>query len=206
MKLYELHQDNNQIMIEDVLYGKTIDEGMIDNVVELIGGAIGFIPGAGEPADIALAIKNMVQKDWLGAIFYLISALPEPTSDLIAKSLRLIQKLIAASAGTEAKDVINVKINDVIKNKSNVISKITAIIDKIGGVEKIKQMWDNVESHLSKLNDEAKDIDGDKQSLIGKAFRFIGENSDKILEYLNKFVELIKDLLSAGSNSEPAMA
>ena len=172
--------NENTIINEDIM-------DVVDNAVEIVAGAIGFIPFAGDTADVAMVLKNIAQKDYLGAALFAIAAIPEPTdlTDLISKTLRFIQK-IASTTGQE--DKVNEMIGWLAK--------------KAGGdpIATTRQAWAAVDKKIKNTSQTANvavnktDNDKEKKAIgaINKVTAFIEKNWDAMTKALFDFLDLIQ--------------
>lgn len=188
MKLHRIPEDRNVLLIEDMLHSGVINEDavdLIDDAAELVFGAIGFIPGAGEiVGDLPMLVKNIVQKDYLGAAIFLVSMEPTPISDTIAKALRAIQKL-AQRTGQE--DRLNRWIGWLLKKSGGNPSQTV-----MGLFDKAKKTIDDVDDKAGRASDaddaEVKQAGG----IMDRVTKYIVDNLDKMETALREFLGLIE--------------
>ena len=102
MKINLISEDHHIILIDELLRQHTVNEGVmdiVDDAVEVVFGTAGLIPVVGDViGDVPMIVKNILQKDWIGAAIFTISLVPEFGD--IAKVLRIIQK-VAKRTGQE---------------------------------------------------------------------------------------------------------
>jgi hypothetical protein len=81
---------------------QSITEGVLDTVGHAALDAVGFIPGFGEPADLANALWYAKKGDYFSAVLSLVSLVPE-IGDVIGKGTKYLGKSNKIVAGLLAK-------------------------------------------------------------------------------------------------------
>lgn len=185
MKLDLITGSKDVLLVEESLQDGILNEGVldvIDTATEAVFGAIGFVPGIGEViGDAPMVVKNLMQGDYLGASLYLVSMEPTPVSDMIAKTLRSIQKL-ARHAGQEKR--LNQLIGWLVKKTAG-----DYVAQTLGLFEKAK-------GALNKADDQIRKIDGDvkiKKSagILNKVTDYINQNLDQMQSALTEFLDVV---------------
>jgi hypothetical protein len=186
MKLDLILEDQDVLLVEDMLKNGVISEGVLDIIdtsAETLFGAVGFIPGFGEPADGVMLVKNLLQGDYLGAAIFLVSMEPTPFSDAIAKSLRAIQKL-AQHTGQE--DRLNRWIGWLVKKTGN---KQTAVVMSL--FEKSKATIGKVNKTADTAKRTGKGSVKKAGGVMDKVTRFLANKMDKMEKALTDFLNLV---------------
>jgi len=183
MKLDIICEDKDVFLVEESFESGIINEdvlGIVDNAIEAALGAVGFIPGIGEPADFVVGIKNLIQGDYIGAAIFFISMEPSPASDTIGKSLRIIQKI---ARSTKQEERLNKIIGWLVRKTNGRQSEIA-----IGLLNKAKRTIDNIPGKIDK-HDE---IDKEK-GIIDKVVKYIDNNFNKIEKEFTAFINKIEE-------------
>jgi len=186
MRLGLINEDKDILLVEEALQSGIINEGILDIVdtaTEVVLGAVGFIPGLGEIiGDAPLLIKNLIQKDYLGAAIYLVSMEPTPISDTIAKTLRAIQKL-AKHTGQEKR--LNKLVGWLIEKTGGKQTKMV-----LGLFDKAQKTFADVDNKMKKVNNKDPKV---KKSMgvIDKITSHVSDNLDKMRSALEEFLGLI---------------
>lgn len=81
---------------------RSISESVLDTVGHAALDAVGFIPGFGEPADLANALWYAKKGDYFSAVLSLVSLVPE-IGDVIGKGAKYLGKSSKMVAGLLAK-------------------------------------------------------------------------------------------------------
>lgn len=196
MKLQTICEHKEVMLVENALDGGVINEGimsLVDTAIEAVLGAVGFIPGVGEPADFVGGIKNLIQGDYIGAAIFFISMEPSPISDTIGKSLRIIQKL-AQHTGQEER--LNKAIGWLVKKTGG---KQTAVATDL--LEKSRKTIDS-----AKQKAEKSDKIGKEKGIFDKVIKYVDDNFDKMegafKEFLTKIDEKAGKLEPSGGIDE----
>jgi hypothetical protein len=207
MNLNLIYEDRDYILVDNMFNTRTINEGVmdiIDNAVEVVAGTIGFVPFAGDLADLTMVAKNLMQQDYLGAALFSIAAIPEPTdlTDLISKTLRVIQK-VASATGQED------KVNEMIgwlakKTGGNPIAATRQAWDMVD--KKIKSTDQKTNVAMGKTNvaiDKTNNKEKKSIGVINRVVEFIKENWDAMTKALTEFLNLIQKKMDDLEKSEP---
>jgi len=187
MKLNLICENEDAFIVEEAIQNGVINEGildMIDTATEVVLGAVGFIPIAGEIlGDLPLVAKNLMQGDYLGAAIFLVSMEPSPFSDLVAKTLRAIQKL-AKHTGQEQR--LNRYIGWLAKKTGGRPTQtIVGFFDKtknaLGAVDKKVKSIDNKDPKIKK-----------SAGVLDKVTTYIIDNLDKMKKALLEFLGMVE--------------
>jgi len=188
MKLDLMCEDKDVLLVEEALQNNIITEDfadILDTSAEVVFGAIGFIPGAGEIlGDAPMLIKNLIQGDYLGAAIFLVSMEPTPISDTIAKTLRAIQKL-AKHTGQEQK--LNKFIGWLLeKTGSNPKTKIMSMFEKMSNI------IGDVEEKTGKTRHSGDEKVKKHGMILSKVTKQIKKHLPRMEKELEQFLDLIE--------------